>query len=152
MKIISVGDIHMATTAAGNIPEIREADVLLLNGDLTNKGGAKEVRAVLDDMLLLNPHVLAQFGNYDRREVNDYLQELGLNLHAQARLVQGEVCLVGIGGSNPTPFNTPSEFSEQQIFTLAEQAMQQGLEYIALAEPLYKRRIPLILVSHTPPG
>ncbi len=151
MKIIAFGDIHMATGEAGRIPGIREADVVLLNGDLTNLGGAKEVRTVLNDVLMLNPKVLAQFGNFDRREVNDYLESLELNLHAQARILNGEICLVGIGGSNYTPFDTPSEFSEQEIFALADGAMRQGKEYIALAEPLHKRRIPLILVAHVPP-
>lgn len=151
MKIIAFGDIHMATSEAGRIPGIREADLVLLNGDLTNFGGIKEARTVLNDILTLNPNVLAQFGNLDGGEINDYLENLGLNLHGQARLIQGEVCLVGVGGSNPTPFNTPSEFSERELFTLTDRAIRQGFEYTALAEPLHRRRIPLILVSHVPP-
>ena len=151
MKIIAFGDIHMATGEARRIPGIREADLVILNGDLTNCGGVREVKAVLDDILCLNPNVLAQFGNMDRPEVNDYLENLDLNLHGQARLVGGEVCLVGVGGSNPTPFRTPSEFPEQELLRLAEQAMGQGLEYRKLAEPLHRRSIPLILVCHAPP-
>lgn len=151
MKIIAFGDIHMATTEAGRIPGIKEADLLLLNGDLTNYGGAKEVKSVLDDIMKINPNVLAQFGNIDSREVNDYLEQLGINLHGQARLVQGEVCLIGIGGSNFTPFNTPSEFPEKDILQLADRAFRQGLEFLSLAQPLHKRKIPQILVSHAPP-
>lgn len=151
MNIIAFSDIHMATSEAANIPGIGEADVVILNGDLTNLGGVREVRRVLDYILALNPKVLAQFGNLDRLEVNGYLEDLGINLHGQARLVDGEVCLVGIGGSNITPFSTPSEFSEKEIFTLTDRALAQGREYITLAEPLYNRRIPLILVSHAPP-
>jgi uncharacterized protein len=151
MNILAFSDIHMATSEAANIPGIGEADVVILNGDLTNFGGVIEVRRVLDDILALNPKVLAQFGNLDRLEINEYLENLGINLHGQARLVGGEVCLVGIGGSNVTPFSTPSEFSEEEIFTITSRALAQGREYIALAEPLYNRRIPLILVSHVPP-
>ena len=141
----------MATGEARRIPGIREADLVVLNGDLTNRGGVREVKTVLNDILALNPKVLAQFGNMDRPEVNEYLENLGINLHAQARLMGGEVCLAGVGGSNPTPFRTPSEFSEEQLRRLAEQAMEQGMEFKRLAEPLHKRTIPLILVSHTPP-
>ena len=126
MKIIVFGDIHMATGEARRIPGIAEADLVILNGDLTNCGGVREVKAVLDDILGLNPNVLAQFGNMDRPEVNDYLENLDLNLHGQARLAGGEVCLVGVGGSNRTPFRTPSEFSEQELLRLAEQAMEPG--------------------------
>ena len=151
MKIIAFGDIHMATSEAWRIPGIREADLVILNGDLTNYGRTEEAKSVLDDILAINPNVLAQFGNLDRQEINDYLEDLDLNLHGQARLVQGKVCLVGLGGSNPTPFNTPSEFPEQELLTTAEHAIRQGLGYTALAEPLHKRRIPLIFISHAPP-
>lgn len=151
MRIIAFGDIHMATDEARRIPGIREADLVILTGDLTNYGGAREVKSVLDDILTLNPNVLAQFGNLDRPEINGYLEKLDLNLHGQARLIQGQVCLVGLGGSNPTPFRTPSEFAERELMLIADQAMMQGQNYQALAEPLHKRRIPLIFVSHAPP-
>ncbi|MGB3209822.1 MAG: metallophosphoesterase [Desulforhopalus sp.] len=151
MKIIAFGDIHMATTEVKRIPGIKDADLVLLNGDLTNYGSAIDAKNVLDSVLRVNPNVLAQFGNLDGRDVNDYLEKLGINLHGQARLVQGKVCLIGIGGSNHTPFHTPSEFSEKELFALAERVFRQGLEYISLAEPLHKRKIPLILVSHVPP-
>ncbi len=151
MKIIAFGDIHMATAETARIPGITEADLVILNGDLTNYGGAKEVRNVLDDIMKINPNVLAQFGNLDSSDVNEYLENLGINLHGQARLVQGEVCLIGVGGSNFTPFHTPSEFPEKDISTLAHKAFRQGLEYIDLAQPLHNRRIPQIFVSHVPP-
>lgn len=152
MKIIAFGDIHMATAETERIPGIREADLIILNGDLTNYGGATEVRSVLDDIMRINPNVLAQFGNLDGGDVNEYLERLGINLHGQARLVGGEVCLIGVGGSNFTPFNTPSEFPEKEISNLADRAFRQGLEYISLAQPLHNnRKIPQILISHVPP-
>jgi Icc-related predicted phosphoesterase len=98
----------------------------------------------------MNRNILAQFGNMDRPEVNDYLEERGINLHGQARLVADSVCLAGIGGSNPTPFRTPSEFAEPELRRLAEQAMEQGRQYQRFTEA-EGRSIPLILVSHTPP-
>jgi len=151
MKIIAFGDIHMATTEAGRIPGMKEADLVLLTGDLTNYGGKKEARSVLDDIMKFNLNVLAQYGNLDHREVNEYLEELGINLHGQARLVQGEVCLIGVGGSNFTPFHTPSEFPEKELLRLADHAFRQGKEFISLAQPLHHRKIPQILISHVPP-
>lgn len=151
MKIIVFGDIHMASGVARRIPGIADADLVVLNGDLTNCGGVREVKTVLDDILALNPRVLAQFGNMDRPEVNDYLEHRGLNLHGQARLVGDSVCLAGVGGSNPTPFRTPSEFAEQELRRLAEQAIRQGLELKKLAEMRHERSIPLLLICHAPP-
>ena len=141
----------MATAEAGRIPGLKEADLVILNGDLTNYGGPKETKTVLDDIMKINPNVLAQFGNIDRRDVNDYLEKLGINLHGQARLVQREVCLIGVGGSNFTPFHTPSEFPEKELAQFADRAFRQGQEFISLAEPLLNRKIPRILISHVPP-
>ncbi len=152
MKIIGFGDIHMATAVAADIPEIKTADLLLLSGDLTNYGTAQDAKIVLDAMLRLNSNVLAQYGNLDNPEINDYLEDLGLNLHSQAHLIQREICIIGVGGSNYTPFRTPSEYSEKELFTLAEKAFKQGLEFASLAQGLHKRKIPLLLVSHVPPA
>jgi len=151
MKIIIFGDIHMATGFIEQIPGVANADLVLLNGDLTNYGGTAEVRKVLDDVMRINPNVFAQFGNLDRPEINDYLEELGINLHGQARLVQGKVCLVGLGGSNYTPFGTPSEFAEEKLQETAVKAFRQAREYTELAAPLKNRRIPVLFISHVPP-
>lgn len=151
MKIIGFGDIHMATATAAGIPDIKTADLILLSGDLTNYGTARDAKVVLDEILKLNPDVLAQYGNLDNHEINDYLEELGLNLHGQARLIQRKICIIGVGGSNYTPFHTPSEFSEKNLFTIADKAFKQGLEFTSLAQKLHKRKIPVLLVSHVPP-
>lgn len=151
MKIIAVGDIHMAPEHLDSIPGISEADLVILNGDLTNYGGTREVKEVLNHCMSLNPKTLAHFGNLDKPEVNSYLEELGINLHGQARIIDDTICIVGIGGSNITPFRTPSEFSEKTIRSTAEGAYLQGMEYIRLAEPLHKRKIPLLFISHAPP-
>lgn len=152
MKILGFGDIHMATDKALQIPGIAEADLVLLTGDLTNYGSVKDAKIVLDNILKVNSNVLAQFGNLDSPEINDYLEELNINLHNQARLIQGEVCIIGVGGSNYTPFNTPSEYSENELYNLADQALRQGKDFIALAEPLHNREIPMIFISHAPPA
>lgn len=129
-----------------------EADLLILNGDLSNDGSISEVRQVLDQALAVNPSLLAQFDNLDKPEVNDYLQSLGLNLHNQTRLLNNRACLIGVGGSNFTPFGMPSEYSENELGRCAQNAYEQARVFIDLAEPIEKIKIPLILVSHTPPS
>lgn len=151
MKILAFGDIHMATQAISSISELQEADLVLLNGDLTNYGKTADAKKILDAVMAINPNVLAQYGNLDHPEINNYLQELDINLHGQARLVHGKVCLIGVGGSNPTPFNTPSEFTEQELQTIVTEGFRQGNDFAALAEPLHNQKIPVILVSHPPP-
>lgn len=151
MKIISFGDIHMDTSLIRKIPEIREVDLVLISGDLTNYGSVKEAKKVLDEIMEINPNVFAQFGNLDNPDINDYLEELDINLHGQARVFNREVVLIGVGGSNYTPFGTPSEFSEDQLMKHVTRAHDQAQSFNALADPLGKQKIPLILVSHPPP-
>lgn len=151
MRIIAFGDIHMSLGDFAKIPDISSADLIILTGDLTNYGSRHDAREVLNQVLAVNPHVLAQVGNLDEFEINDYLDALNMNIHGQARLFRRGVCLMGCGGSNPTPFNTPTEFSEKELSRALDQAYLQARNYIELAEPLEHHQIPLILVSHTPP-
>ncbi len=151
MRIVAFGDIHMSSGEIRNIPGIETADLIILNGDLTNYGTRHDAKRILNEILSVNLSVLALIGNLDNFEINDYLDELDLNLHGQARLFQEKVCLIGIGGSNITPFRTPTEFSEDELATIGEQAYSQGLEFKMLSESLHNSRIPVILVSHAPP-
>ncbi|WP_136795259.1 MULTISPECIES: metallophosphoesterase family protein [Desulfosediminicola] len=151
MRIIAFGDVHMSVQICANIPGIREADLLIANGDLTNYGRKADAKIVLDQLLAINPNLLAQIGNLDNFEINDYLEQLDMNLHKQARLLHSRICLIGLGGSNITPFGTPTEFKEDQLWDMLMQAYQQGTDFIHLAAPKGEAKIPLVLVSHTPP-
>lgn len=127
------------------------ADLLILNGDLTNFGTVEDAQKVISAASMAASSVVAQFGNLDQPEVNEFLEEANINLHNQARLIDGALCLVGVGGSNITPFSTPSEFSEAALGGFAEQGYQQALQLLSESKELAKKPIPLILVSHTPP-
>ena len=151
MKIIAFGDIHMATSRVGTIPEIEQADLILLTGDLTNHGSESDVKKVLDEIITINPRILALFGNLDRKSVNTCLDQLDINLHGQARLIGSKLLILGVGGSNPTPFNTPSEFSEKELATLLQGAWEKGNNLLQQIENDTGNKIPTILVSHPPP-
>lgn len=141
----------MTVQMCRNIPDVSSADLLIATGDLTNYGRRKDAKQVLEQLLEINPNVLALIGNLDNFEINDYLEQLNLNLHGQARLLKGRLCVIGAGGSNITPFRTPSEFTETEMTEILMRAYHQGTEYISLAGPLNNCRIPMILISHAPP-
>jgi len=71
--------------------------------------------------------------------VDTMFTEMGINLNGRGVVID-EVGLFGLGGSPPTPFATPSEFSEQELNTTIRQAY----------EDVKEARIK-ILFSHTPP-
>ncbi len=139
MLIIAFGDVHMQPERAKRIPEIRRADCVVVNGDLTIRGGRSEALSVVDALSELNGKVYAHIGNMDEAEVDVMFTEMGINLNGRG-VVIGEVGLFGLGGSPPTPFDTPSEFSEEELETMLRKAY----------EDVKEARIK-ILFSHTPP-
>lgn len=115
MRSISFGDIHMSVKGMRGISGIDTADLLVVNGDLTNFGDKTDAKSILNESMSVNLSIYAQIGNLDNYEINTYLDELNLNLHGQTRLCQSKVCCIGIGGSNLSPFNTLTEFSKRSF-------------------------------------
>ncbi len=140
MKIISFGDIH--EDFSNLIPlknELENADLVIVTGDLTNYNGRKEAEKIIDEIMKYNENILAQLGNLDQPEIDDYLTEKGINLHRNG-FIKDDIGIFGVGGSNPTPFNTPTEFSEDEI----EAFLLDGIDKVKGAK--FK-----IMVPHMPP-
>ena len=139
MRIVAFGDIHMDLSGIETIPGLDCADLVIITGDFTNFGGRQDAKTVLGRIMARNRKVLALPGNMDQPEVDDFLKEQGVGLHGRGVLF-GDIGLIGVGGSNQTPFNTPLEFSEQELTTLLNTGAAQ------VDQSLEK-----ILVSHAPP-
>ncbi len=151
MKITAFGDIHMATSALAEIPDLSSSDLVIVTGDITNLGHRKDAKIVLNEILRYNQRLLCLAGNLDNSDINDYLDDLEMNLHGQAHIIGRELCVYGVGGSNVTPFRTPWEFGEQEIERLANEAYRQANELLELARPIRGNKIPRLFVTHAPP-
>jgi Icc-related predicted phosphoesterase len=140
MKLVSFGDVHMATRNLERMDaELRDTDLIVISGDLTNFGGPDDARKVLDAARHACTKVLALPGNLDRREVIPYLEEERVALHGRGTVIDG-VAIFGCGGSNITPFHTPTELTEDEIY----ETLRRGYQEV-------KDRRPLLMVCHTPP-
>jgi uncharacterized protein len=140
MKLVSFGDIHMATRNLARMgEELRDTDLIVISGDLTNFGGPPDARKVLDAARAACRQVLALPGNLDQREVTPYLEQEGVALHGRGMMVDG-VALFGCGGSNITPFHTPTELTEDEIYD----TLRHGYSEV-------EGKRPLVMVCHTPP-
>lgn len=140
MKIVSFGDVHMATDNLARMGELmRETDLVVLSGDLTNFGGPDDAAVVLEATRRACSNVLALPGNLDRPDVIEYLEGEGVALHGQGRVVDG-VAMFGCGGSNKTPFDTPLELEEDEIY----EVLMRGYRQV-------EGKSPLLMVCHTPP-
>ena len=83
--------------------------------------------------------IVAVHGNWDPGAVVDLLAERGYGLHARGRIID-ETGFFGVGGSNHTTMNLPSEYSEDEL---------RGFLEAGYAEVRSAKEI--VLVSHAPP-
>lgn len=141
MQIVAISDIH-GRIGRLSVAEsdLQAADLVLLTGDITNFGRREEAERMLAPIQELNDQIFAVAGNCDYPEVESYLTELGINLHASS-VTLANLAVIGLGGSLPGPASTPNEYSEGQLESFLQQALE-GLEGSA----------GLILNSHQPPS
>lgn len=139
-KIMGISDIHERLEYLQPLAAVfAAADLVLILGDLTQFGHRQQAAHVLASIRQANPRVLAVPGNLDHPDVQDYLGEEGVSIHGTQRMA-GEIGIAGVGGSSPTPFHTPFEFSEESLADLLAPALA------AIAGARWR-----IAVSHTPP-
>ncbi|MCX6769217.1 MAG: metallophosphoesterase [Candidatus Micrarchaeota archaeon] len=134
MKILALSDLHSDELLLDRLRAISSRDsydLVLFCGDLTDRGPASYAESVLS----LFPKAYAVPGNMDTPEVTATLQELGVSIHGK-KIKLKEWNLVGLGGSNPTPFGTPNEMSEAEIEATLRKA---GVDEFS------------IVLSHPPP-
>ena len=136
MRILALADLHSEEFILERLAKIVERerfDLILIVGDITQNGPLSYAEDLLD--VLRGEKVWAIHGNMDTQQVVDLLERRGIFLHMQKAEI-GEWNFIGFGGSSPTPFNTPTEYEEWQIY-----------------EELNKFRMnqKTVLVTHSPP-
>ncbi len=134
MKILALSDLHAEEAALDRLRIIAmrgEYEHVFLVGDLTNAGPV----SYAEEVVSLFPSCFAVHGNMDTEQVLHMLENRRVSVHGKKKKL-GEWNVVGAGGSNPTPFRTPCEYSEEEISATLSLA---GLDRFS------------ILLSHAPP-
>ena len=134
MKIQIFSDIHGDLKSLEKLLAV-PANVYISAGDLTNFGnGLDSCGTVLARQA---NRVWAIPGNHETEEQNSqFCTGAGfVDFHKQIRQL-GSSYFGGLGYSNPTPFNTPGEYTEEQL---------------AAALDAFRNHSPLYLVVHAPP-
>jgi Icc-related predicted phosphoesterase len=140
MRILTISDIHSAVEKIPKILQTQpEADLVLIVGDITQRGGKTQARMVIEPLADHGLPLLAVPGNMDTESVLEYLQEQDISIHGRGRIVNG-IGFFGVGGSNSTPFHSPFELSDEEITG----CLEAGFKMIADCESA-------VLVSHVPP-
>lgn len=134
MRLLIFSDIHGDTRALEKLLA-QPADIYISAGDLSTFGRALErcgeVLRPLGEKCWVIP------GNHETAGENaEFCAKFGFtDFHRQLKPAAG-AWLAGLGYSSPTPFDTPGEFSEEEI-----------------AEELraFEGKSPLYLIAHAPP-
>ena len=142
MKIVALGDIHGNLNVTSQLKEaLAAADLIFLNGDLTNFGKPADVHSLLDNLkCYTSAQIKAVPGNCDTQEVFLEIERVRINLHRDGMVLGEGLGIMAVGGSNQTPFGTPIEFTEDDI----EQFLNDAFDKVRDCESI-------ILFTHFPP-
>jgi|SRR5581483_6952567 len=134
MKLLVFSDIHSDLKALERLLAT-DADYYFAAGDLCNWGRALEATGEVMKSRADRVYVIP--GNHESAEqISSFCARFGFHdFHAQ-RMQIGRYHVAGLGYSSPTPFDTPGEYTEEQIATRLSKFA--GLK-------------PLVMICHSPP-
>ncbi|HVV46129.1 MAG TPA: metallophosphoesterase [Bryobacteraceae bacterium] len=134
MKLLIFSDVHSDARALDRLMAI-EADYYFCAGDLVS--WARGLEAMGEILKKRGDRVYVIPGNHETAEqIAGFCKRFGFNDFHGRSLEIGGFHVVGLGYSNPTPFDTPGEYSEEEL----EQRLHafDGLK-------------PMIAICHAPP-
>ncbi len=134
MKLLIFSDIHGDKNALERLMDT-EADYYFAAGDLCDWGRGIERLGPIMQVHAERMYVIP--GNHESEQyIEQFCQQFGFhNFHGQTIELEG-FTVAGLGYSNPTPFDTPGEYTEQEL--AARLSKFDGLD-------------PLVLICHAPP-
>jgi len=135
-----MGDIHGQCQNIFKYLQKNRVDLIILTGDITHFGPEKLGEEILNEICIFDILTLAIPGNCDQTYIYGEIESSNaINIHNKS-VIMKNMGICGFGGSNTTPFNTPLEFAEIQIYSQLEKLMNE-IENEEIR----------ILVTHAPP-
>jgi hypothetical protein len=134
--VLLIADLHGQFGKIDSFLDLNP-EAVFIAGDITNMGPVDPVDEVLSR---IDVPCFAVPGNCDPREIIDTIEHSDTVCLHGTRLELGTMTLVGVGGSNPTPFKTPFEMTDKQIDDILHGAMEK-----------MERSVHNVLITHAPP-
>jgi Icc-related predicted phosphoesterase len=124
MKILAVSDLHGDIKPIITYLEDNKVDLIIVAGDITHFGPPELGEDLLNEISSFEIPVMAIPGNCDPESIHSKIDNSqAINIHARNVVIKN-IGICGFGGSNPTPFDTPLEFEEVQIYDEAKRAIE----------------------------
>ncbi len=136
MDVLLLADFHGEFGKLESFLEL-SPDAIFIAGDITNMGPVDAVETLVSR---IDVPSFAVPGNCDPRETLDALEHSDCVCLHGSSMSLGKIALAGIGGSNPTPFNTLFEMTDKQIDDLLQSVIGK-----------MERTTHNVLISHAPP-
>ena len=126
MRFLLITDLHQHRPALGWInEEIEEYDVdfVIHLGDVTEMGTSQDAADLLSK---IDSKVYVLPGNCDPRDMPESIGGVAIDMHKKKTVIEGHD-LVGLGGSNKSPFGTPFEMEEDEIYDGLRMNASEGM-------------------------
>jgi Icc-related predicted phosphoesterase len=134
--VLLIADLHGQFGKIDSFLDLNP-EAVFIAGDITNMG---PVDAVDDVLSRIEVPCFAVPGNCDPREIIETLEHSETVCLHGAQINLGRITIVGLGGSNPTPFGTPFEMTDKQIDDILHRAMSK-----------MEKTVHNVLLTHAPP-
>lgn len=139
MKILIITDIHSTPDKVFSFLDDNPVDQIIITGDVTEFGPEDYFIETLNKFSEYAP-VYALQGNCDPKNAVELLDKSNvINIHDNTSNI-GNIQVVGFGGSNTTPFDTPNEFTDEILY-----------EKLSKFKDVLSSDSYTILVTHAPP-
>jgi Icc-related predicted phosphoesterase len=136
MDVLLLADLHGQFGKIDSFLDL-SPDAVFIAGDLTNMGPAESAEDLLSR---IDVPCFAVPGNCDPKELLRTLDESDCVCLHGSQINLGKISIAGIGGSNPTPFNTLFEMTDKQIDDIMHAVI-----------PKMERAVHNVLITHAPP-
>ena len=126
MKFLLITDLHQHGSAMDWInKEIEEnkVDFVLHLGDVTDMGTSEDAVKLLSQ---IKSKVYVIPGNCDPRDMPGKIGDVAVDMHGKKVVIDGHD-IVGMGGSNKSPFGTPFELEDDEYYDTLKQISSKGM-------------------------
>jgi len=126
MKFLVITDIHGDTSVpdmVNSVSEEYDIDRILILGDITNFGPNEVAENIIGR---ISHKVYAIPGNCDPLDLPAAISGICTDMHGRSATVGG-IHFAGLGGSNPTIFDTSFELDEETIYNMLKPISKKGM-------------------------